>query len=284
MIKRLAIILLFSITVSNSFAGGGWPQPRGKGYFKLSQSYLLSPRYFDGTGTIVDLTPSYGFFATSLYAEYGFTDRLTGILYLPLFARAVKNELRFNQPGVPSQAGDALNSFGDTDIAIKYGLIVNKPIVVSVTVLFGLPLGDNGATNASALQTGDGEFNQMLRIDASHSFYPKKFYVSAYAAFNNRTKGFSDEARLGAEIGLTLDKFIPIFKVSTVHSLFNGDTGLGVTQSGIFSNNTEFISPSFELNYQITEKLGVSGSVATALAARNILASPNWGMGVYFKL
>jgi protein XagA len=192
--------------------------------------------------------------------------------------------LRFNQPGIPSQAGDALNSFGDTDIAIKYGLIVNKPIVVSATVLFGLPLGDNGATNASALQTGDGEFNQMLRIDASHSFYPKKFYVSAYGAFNNRTKGFSDEVRFGAEIGVTLEKFIPIFKVNTVHSLFNGDTGLGITQSGIFSNNTEFISPSFELNYQITEKVGVSASIATALAARNILASPNWGLGVYLKL
>ncbi len=284
MIKRIAIIILFFATGSNSFAGGGWPQPRGKGYFKLGQSYLLSPRYFDGTGTIVDLTPSYGYFATSLYAEYGFTDRLTGILYMPFFARAVKNELRFNQPGVPSQAGDALNSFGDTDIAIKYGLIVNKPIVVSATILFGLPLGNNGATNASALQTGDGEFNQMLRIDASHSFYPKKFYVSAYAAFNNRTKGFSDEVRFGAEIGLTLEKFIPIFKVSTVHSLFNGDTGLGITQSGIFSNNTEFISPSFELNYQITEKVGVSASIATALAARNILASPNLGFGVYLKL
>ncbi len=280
--KCICIGLVLASVSFSAVAGGGWPQPKGKGYFKLSQSYLLSPKLFDADGNIIDLTPSFGYFATSLYAEYGFTDRLTGILYLPFFARAVKNELKFNQQGVPSQAGDALNSFGDTDIAIKYGLIVDKPIVVSATVLFGLPLGDNGSTNASALQTGDGEFNQMLRIDASHSFYPKKFYVSAHAAFNNRTKGFSDEVRFGAEVGLTLDKFIPIFKVSTVHSLFNGDPS--APQNGVFSNNTEFISPALELNYQITEKLGVSGSVATALAARNILASPNWGLGVYFKL
>lgn len=200
---------------------------------------------------------------------------------MPFFARAVKNELRFNQSGI-NDAGASLNSFGDTDIAIKYGLIVNKPIVVSATVLFGLPLGDNGASNANVLQTGDGEFNQMLRIDASRSFYPKKFYVSAYAGFNNRTKGFSDEVRFGAEIGLTLKKFIPILKVSTVHSLFNGDAA--ANQNGIFSNNTEFISPALELNYQITEKVGVSASMATALAARNILASPNFGVGVYLKL
>lgn len=283
MIKRIIVILMLAASWSESMGGGGWPQPKGKGYFKFSQSYILSTRFFDGNGNVIDLTPSYGYFATSLYGEYGFTDRLTGILYLPFFARAVKNELRYNQSGI-TQPGASLNSFGDTDVAVKYALIVNKPVVVSATVLLGIPLGDNGANNADALQTGDGEFNQMLRIDASHSFYPKKFYVSGYAAFNNRTKGFSDEVRFGAEIGLTLKKFIPIFKLNTVHSLFNGDAGLGVTQGGIFSNNTEFISPSFELNYQVTEKIGVSASIATALAARNILASPNLGVGVYFKM
>ncbi len=273
-----AIVLLVSIS---SFAGGGWPQPKGRGYFKLSQSYLLSPKYFDGNGNIIDLTPSYGYFSTSLYAEYGFTDRLTGIIYMPFFARAVKNELQYNQSGI-RQSGDALNSFGDTDIALKYGLITNKPIVLSATILLGLPLGNNGSNNTSALQTGDGEFNQMLRIDASHSFYPKKFYVSVYGAFNNRTKGFSSEVRFGAEIGFTLNKFIPILKVNTVNSLFNGD--VTTTQNGIFSNNTEYISPTLELNYQATEKFGVSASMGTALAARNILASPNFIFGVYLKL
>jgi hypothetical protein len=280
--KYIAVGWMVLVAVINATAGGGWPQPKGKGYFKLSQSYILSSRIFAGNGNVIDLTPSYGYFATSFYGEYGFTDRLTGIIYLPFFARATKNELQYNQPGVPSEPGAALNSFGDTDIAIKYGLIVNKPIVVSATILLGLPLGDNGATNASALQTGDGEFNQMLRVDASHSFYPKKFYVSAYGAFNNRTLGFSDEVRFGAEIGWTLKKFIPILKVSTVHSLFNGD--VGVVQNGVFSNNIEFISPSLELNYQLTEKVGIYGSMATALAARNILASPNFGLGVYLKL
>jgi len=280
--KKSIVVSLIFLVAANALAGGGWPQPKGKSYFKLSQSYLLSSKIFDGNGNVTDLSPSYGYFATSLYAEYGFTDRLTGIIYMPFFARATKNELQYNQPGVPSEPCAALNSFGDTDIAIKYGLLTNKPIVVSATILFGLPLGDNGATNANALQTGDGEFNQMLRVDASHSFYPKKFYVSAYGAFNNRTKGFSDEVRFGAEIGWTLKKFISILQISTVHSLFNGD--VGVVQNGVFSNNIEFISPALELNYQLTDKVGISASLATALAARNILASPNFGIGVYLKL
>jgi protein XagA len=281
MTKRTIITILFSGLFTLAMAGGGWPQPKGKGYFKLGQSYLLSPQYFDGNGDIIPLTPSYGFFATSIYAEYGFTNRLTGTLYFPFFARAIKNELRFNQSG-KNEPGDALNSLGDTDIAIKYGLIVNKPIVVSLSLVLGLPLGDNSPNNPNLLQTGDGEFNQMLRVDASHSFSPA--FVSAYAAFNNRTQGFSDEVRFGAEIGATWGKFIPILKFNVVKSLFNSDASVGANGNGIFSNNTEFISPTIELNYQATEKFGVSGSAGFAVAAKNILASPNLGLGVYLKL
>jgi protein XagA len=283
MIKRITLSLCLVGIAFSSMAGGGWPQPKGKGYFKLGQSYLFSAQYYDGLGNIIALTPSYGFFSTSFYGEYGITNRLTGIIYMPFFARAVKNELQYNQSGI-REAGDALNSFGDTDISIKYGLIVNKPIVVSASILFGLPLGNNGAGNASALQTGDGEFNQMLRIDASHSFHPKPVYVSVYAAFNNRTKGFSDEVRFGAEVGLTLKKFIPILKLNVVKSLFNGDFAASENGSSIFSNNTEYVSPTIELNYQITDKVGVTGSGGFAFAAKNILASPNWGLGVYLKL
>jgi protein XagA len=282
MTKRTIITILFSGLFTFAMAGGGWPQPKGKGYFKLGQSYLLSPQYFDGNGDILDLTPSYGFFATSIYAEYGFTDRLTGTLYFPFFSRAIKNELRFNQSG-RTESGASLNSLGDTDIAIKYGLIVNKPIVVSISVVLGLPLGDNSPNNVNLLQTGDGEFNQMLRVDASHSFNSSPFYASAYAGFNNRTKGFSDEVRFGAEVGATFGKFIPILKLNVVSSLFNSDPSVA-NGSSIFSNNTEFVSPTVELNYQVTEKFGVSGSAGFAVAAKNILASPNLGLGVYLKL
>jgi protein XagA len=287
MIKRISITLLFCVTLSSLFAGGGWPQPKGKGYFKLSQNFIISPFYYSPSGEIIDIT-TIGLFTTSLYAEYGFTSRLTGILYFPFFVRGTLNEVQTIQPNgniVSNDPGDSFQSIGDTDIALKYGLVTNKPIVVSATILFGLPLGETAGGNSQILQSGDGEFNQMIRIDASHSFHPKPVYVSAYAAFNNRTGGFSDEVRFGAEVGITLKKFIPILKLNVVQSLFNGESKVLIpTQNGIFSNNTEYLSPTFELNYQATEKIGVSGSVGGAFAARNILAAPNWSLGVYLKL
>lgn len=276
--KVLVVLLLFGFIPS--FGGGGWPQPKRSGYFKFSQNYIGSPSYFAPDGTIVDIT-TIQLFTSSIYGEYGFTDRLTGIIYLPFFVRSTLNKIQYNQSGT-SVPGDALNSIGDTDISLKYGLIVNKPIVVSGTLLFGIPLGNNAGGASGILQTGDGEFNQMVKIDASYSFSPKPFYVSAYAAFNNRTRGFSDEVRFGAEVGLTLKRFIPILKVNVVESLYNGNAS--ETQNGIFSNNTEYVSPTVELNYQLTDKWGVSGSGGFALSGRNILASPNWSLGLYLKL
>jgi protein XagA len=278
--KRVAITLFLSIGLTVAYAGGGWPQPKGNGYFKLSQNFIISPYYFSPSGEIIDIT-TISLFTTSVYAEYGFTSRLTGILYFPFFVRGTLNEVQYNPSG-RIEPGDSFQSIGDTDISVKYGLIVNKPIVVSATLLLGLPLGETAGGSSQILQSGDGEFNQMIRIDASHSFHPKPVYVSCYAAFNNRTNGFSDEVRFGAEVGLTLKKFIPILKLNIVESLFNGEGSVS-TQNGIFSNNTEYISPTLELNYQVTEKIGVSGSGGFALAGRNILASPNWSLGAYMK-
>lgn len=278
--KSISLLLFSCLVFANSFGGGGWPQPKKHGYFKFSQNLIQSPYFFNPDGDIIDIT-TISLYTTSVYGEYGITNRLTGILYFPFFVRNTLNEVRYNQSGA-IEPGDSFNSIGDTDISFKYGILVNKPVVVSATLLFGLPLGNTSGGETQILQTGDGEFNQMLKIDASHSFYPKPIYLSAFAGFNNRTRGYSDEVRFGAEIGFTFKKFIPILKISTVQSLFNGNAE--AIQNGIFSNNTEYISPTLELNYQATEKIGISGSGGFALAARNILASPNWSLGVYLKL
>ena len=278
--KKIVFLLTFLLTTSLLFAGGGWPQPYRGGYFKFSQNYIRSPYFFGPDGSIVDIT-TVQIFSTSIYGEYGFTKRLTGILYFPFFVRNTLNETVYNQSGqvVP---GDEFQSIGDTDVAVKYAIVMNKPIVLSATLLLGLPFGKSTGGQGQILQTGDGEFNQMIRLDASHSFYPKPLYVSAYAGFNNRTQNFSDEIRFGAEVGLTFKKFTPILKLNVVQSLYNGDAE--AVQNGIFSNNTEYVSPTVELNYQWTEKWGISGSGGFALAGKNILASPNWSLGVYLKL
>jgi len=134
------------------------------------------------------------------------------------------------------------------------------------------------------LQTGDGEWNQMITLDASHSFYPKPFYITASLAFNNRTKGFSDEFHYGVEVGYNpSERFTAVLKTYIVNSLYNGNTDTSAA-NGIFSNNTEYFSFGPEIIYGLSDNIGLTAGGGFAFSGRQILAAPNWSIGAYLKI
>lgn len=280
-----AAALLFSQPI---LAGGGWPQPKGWGFFKLTEWWVVSNQHFTDNGQI-DPNTTMGIFNSSLYAEYGFTNRLTGVLYFPFFSRAYMNNTVSGTTGQLLIPGEAINSLGDTDLGIKYGLTVGKPVALSATLTLGLPFGKTNGGTAGNIQTGDGEFNQILQMDAGAGFPIGKLnaYANAYAGFNNRTEGYSDEFRFGFEAGLTFWKkrLTAIARFTGIESFQNGDLPAERSNStSIFANNTEFLSFTPELAYQINDKWGVSAAVGTALYGKIIFASPSYSVGVFYKL
>ncbi len=286
--RNIIFILVFVFFSTTVFAGGGWPQPKGWGFFKLSQWWLISDQHYTDSGQIDPNTTS-GLFNTSLYAEYGLTNRLTGIAYVPFFSRAYLNNTISGTTGETLIPGEAINSFGDTDLSLKYGLTLNKPVAVSATLTFGLPLGNDNGGMAGALQTGDGEFNQMLLIDAGSGFQVGKLaaYANGYAGFNNRTNGFSDEFRFGIEAGATFanNKITAIGRLYGIKSFKNGDLPSERSNStSVFANNSEHVTFAPELAYNINEKWGVSATYGVALSGRLIFASPSYSFGVFYKL
>ncbi|MCI5054884.1 MAG: hypothetical protein MRY83_02180, partial [Flavobacteriales bacterium] len=149
---------------SFSYGGGGWTMEKGKGYYQLSQFWTISDGHYTSTGKI-DPNVTNGLFNTNAYVEYGITDRIDGILFVPIFSRALYNNLISGTTGDTIQAGEAINSIGDANISVKYGLITNKPWVLSTSLLLGLPIGESSGGSLGILQTGDGEFNQLIRFD-----------------------------------------------------------------------------------------------------------------------
>lgn len=284
MLKKLFnLILILALCSNAAFAGGGWPQKKGKGYFKVSQFVIISDQYYSPAGDILDIVTA-SVFNTSFYGEYGLTDRLTAVAYVPFFSRATLNEEVSGRDGRQLSPGDEVNSFGDTDLSLKYGLIVNKPIVVSAMLTFGLPLGNDAGGDTQILQTGDGEFNQMISIEASRSLRKGRAWISTLVAFNNRSNSFSDEFRLGLEVGHKLgERWIINAKLLSVNSLNNGND-LETPTNGIFSNNIEYLAFTPEVAYQFKGKFGVSASVGTALNGRRVLASPSYSLGVFMNL
>ncbi len=264
-------------------AGGPWPQEKNGGYLKLSEWWIVADRHFTSGGE-TDPNVTGGYYATVLYGEYGITDRWTAIVNAPLFARATVNNLLSGTTNEVIEAGDAINSVGDIEIGIKYGLITDKRVVVAASLFLGLPTGQDVGGRQMNLQTGDGEFNQYLRLDAGTSL--GKSYVSAYAGFNQRTNNFSDEWRAGLEAGTTFcDQKIGLTgRLDVVESLQNGalnsEAGAGTS---IFANNTEFVAVSAEARYAIRKNLGVSAGVGGALRGSLIYAAPSYTVGVYYS-
>ena len=281
----LFIVLIFSTLAQ---AGGGWTQPKGGIYLKLSEWWIVSNQHYTDAG-LIDPNTTSGIFNTSIYGEYGITDRITALAYIPFFSRSYMNNVVSGTTGELLIPGEAINGFGDSDIGIKYALNPNGKIRTAATIMFGLPLGEDAGGTQKNLQLGDGEFNQLLQLDASSSFSIKNkatIYGTATVGFNNRTQGFSDEFRYGLEVGIGLleNRFWLVGKLTGVESLKNGTLASEVTSTSVFANNSEFTSFTTEVAYYVTKKFGVSASYATAFRGEIIFANPSYSVGVFLDL
>jgi len=290
MLKRIILLapLLLLLSLHAALAGGPWPKGKGKTYLKVGEWWVVSQQHYTDNGGL-DPNVTTGIFNTFLYAEHGFTERLTATLYFPFVSRTYMNNLVSGTTGEVIVPGSAYTGIGDTDLGAKYTL--TKPgakIPLSLSVILGLPLGNPAAGDQKNLQTGDGELNQMLRLDAAHSFRLGKqnSYVSTYLGVNNRTNGFSDEFRFGVEWGLNLAdrKLWLISRLDGVESFFNGSRPQDVSSTSIFANNTEFTMASLEAAYYLSDKIGVSVYGGYAFRGKIIFAAPSFSVGVFGDL
>lgn len=269
-------------------AGGGWPQPKGHGYFKLYEWWLVADQHFTDQG-LIDPNITFGIFNTSLYAEYGLTDRLTVVMNIPLFSRNYFNNQVSFTTGEVTMQGEAINTIGDTDLGLQMGLFSRGGWSASATLMLGIPLGEDSGGPGGILQTGDGEFNQFLRLDLGRGFGFGKVeaYANVYAGFNNRTNGFSDEYRFGIEAGVTFlnKKVTATARLYGIESLKNGDLPAERSNStSIFANNSEHLTFSPSIAYNINEKWGVSAGLGKALSGEIIFANTAYSVGVFMKL
>lgn len=283
----LSFLLFAGIGIHALYAGGGWPQPKGHGFYKLTQWWVIADQHFTDSG-LLDPNVTNGIFTTSIYAEYGFTDRITGIAYVPFFSRAYFNNTISGTTGETLIPGESINSLGDTDLGLKYGILTKGPIALAATVMVGIPLGTDDGGTQNNLQTGDGEFNQMLLLDAGTGFKVGKLnaYANATVGFNNRTNGYSDEFRFGIEGGITFlnDKLTTLVRLTGTQSFKNGDVTRGANSTSIFANNSEHLTISPEVSYKLSDKMGISAGLGKAISGQIIFANTAYNVGIWLQI
>ncbi|MGB5943676.1 MAG: hypothetical protein WBG71_12410 [Leeuwenhoekiella sp.] len=264
-----------------------WSLDQGAGYYKLSAWYLQADEHYTDTGDI-DPNATRGQFNVNLYAEYGLGHRFDVIAYIPFFARTYQNDIVSGTTGATITPGEEVNSIGDIDLAIRYGIVQKENWVLSGSLLFGLPSGESSGGSDGSYQTGDGEFNQMARMTLGVPFLIGKLpiYAKTYLGFNNRTQDFSDELRGGIEIGTQIINGLWIAgKSDSIQSLQNGSRNATNTAPGsVFANNVEFTSLGVEASYYLTDTFGVSANYTGALSGKIIYAAPSYSGGIFLDL
>jgi protein XagA len=277
-----SILVLICLNVEFASATG-WPQPKGHGYFKLDFYGIRARQFFSDDRQVYDINGAgtlFGTYTTSLYGEYGLTSRLTAMAYIPFFVRNTVNEGVGEITGEVIQPGLSHSNVGDIDLGFKYNLLKKGRHVLSTTLMFGLPTGNDD--HPDLLYTGDGEFNQFARVDWGYG--ANRWYATAFLGINNRTQNFSEELRYQGEFGYWIkpSKFLVNFKLMGVHSFNNGTPEN--TGNGLFSNNVEFVSPQLGLTYEFPKQWGVTATAGGAVMGRNVLAAPALSFGVYKKV
>ena len=268
-----ATLMTFALICSSTFAhAGGWTQPKGKGYFKLSEQIVRAKSLFLATGTKTDI-PTVSGYTTSLYGEFGLLDRVTLVGYMPFYTN-------FN---VDEEGLDSTSGIGDWDVGVRIGILTEGPTVVSVQALAGLPLGDSG--DEIALWTGDGEFNQHFSLQVGHSLYPIPGYLKAEIGYNNRrgdddpNEDYSDELRFSLEAGYTVAERLGI------SVWLRGVEVLGRADDEFRSRyEIEYLSFGSQLDFYLTPNAGISASMSRFTRAHSMLDAPAWEIGLFLKL
>ncbi len=273
--KRFALtVLMTAALICHSAAAhaGGWTQPKGKGYFKLSEQITRAESLYHADGTTTDI-PTVSGYTTSFYGEFGLVDRVTLVGYMPVYTRFTADV-----EGVDNTSG-----IGDWDVGIRIGLLTGGPTVVSLQALAGLPLGDSG--NEFVLWSGDGEFNQHISLQVGHSLYPAPAYLKAEIGYNNRQSSdnhddnYADELRYSLKAGYTVGEKLGISVwLNGVQALDRADDEFHPR------NDIAYLSFGPQLDFYVAPNAGITASVSRFTRAHNLLDAPTWEFGVFLKL
>ncbi|NIP28268.1 MAG: hypothetical protein GWO38_31770 [Phycisphaerae bacterium] len=276
----LIAVLLFAFS-ARGLVAGAWTQKHGEGYYKIGFRFVRADRFYESTGNQIDI-PTFGDYTVNFYGEYGLNDRLTLIVSVPFFKRITLNKQVSRGTGFVFFDGDSKSGFADFDIGLRMGLLRKGGAVLSTEALLGVPVGDN--TQKNGLYTGDGEFDQSLKLQFGYSFFPVPAYFTSEVGMRNRNEGYSDEFRYAAEIGYTLGgKFIVVFKVRGVESLNNGADNVTGGMGGLFANNQSYLAYGPEISFLLSHVVGFTAAIEGAARGENVLSAPAYSIGVFLR-
>lgn len=273
------VLLGLALCGGPSATGQGWVQPQGGHYVKAGLQIMQATAYFERGGNEIDI-PTLSDYVFNLYGEYGVTDRLTAIAYLPIVERITLARQVGGSTGFEFFPGDSVTGPADLEIGARYGIITERAAVLSAGFTLGFPTGDDEQENG--LVTGDGEFNQIAYIGAGYSFWPLPLYATGSIGYNARYRGYSDEILYRAELGGTwMDRVTTLVRAHGLLSRHDGDPAFAGGTAGLNANDQEFFVLGGEIGIGLRTGVGLALGVEKALSGERTLSAARWSIGFY---
>lgn len=278
-ITTLAVLLLIQISVS---AQSGWTRGKGEAFIQTSLSTFSSNEFYALSGELFDQGKNFQSQAVTLYREYGVSRRITALLNAPLY-----RSNRFSNT-------ERVGGLGDIRIGAKYAISQKLPISFSIEA--EVPTG-NGINFANVtenpvvpgerinLPVTDGEFNIWSTLTVSKSLPTGNTYGSLYGQYNIRTEGFTDQYRIGLEVGQRfIDRIWLIGRLAIQESTSDGQ----VVSTFLYGEGTTYTTYGLTAMADLTKIIRLSASyndyAGFITEQQNIYGGATWSLGLAWEL
>ncbi len=255
LLRLLLILAIAKLLFSSAVYAGAWTQSAKHGFYKIGFRWISANEFYEPGGNEIPIN-TLNNYSASIYGEFGLNDWLTVLGNIPFYERSTLDQIVEPGSGFVFFPGDSNAGIADFIAGARVGLIRNRPIVLSASIQFGLPVGEEVQENG--LVTGDGEFNQFFSFLIGHSFHPHPFYATGELGINNRSNGYSDELQYLVEFGYSFGRrYTLVGRIRGVESLKNGEEAVTGGTSGLYANNQSFLTYGTEFVVDINGKSGI---------------------------
>ncbi len=215
---------LFICTAASYARAGAWSMNKGGLYAKLSYNhYYTNYTFTDGGGT--QRLPNGTTFTdnnTTLYLEYGITDRLTmsGSLPYKWLRSTFRQQVTAGDQTKTRKKEKRWNGFGDMELGLKYCFLA-EPVVTSVQFLYKNAWLYEKDEN---IPPGNHQDDYELRFLAGKSLWPFPGYCGVEIGYRWRTQAPADEFRYLLEFGVNATRKVAFrVKLDGTKSMHNAE-------------------------------------------------------------
>jgi len=288
----VATVLVLATLSAEQGLAGAWTQARGKFYSRLAYEQYSADEYYNENGDTIGYSPGdskkrnfeYDEDLTSLYLEYGVTDKLTLVASL----NYKEAEWRYKAgSGVAVDKVAKTAGPGDQELGVKYQLLTTENGVLSIQGMYKTPEGyDEDDTGALEIQRGDAQEDYDVRLLYGQSLYPMiPGYFNMEAGYRLRAQEPADEFRYVLEVGVDFTSwFYGRVKLDGSANLGNSDDSLG-TIADINTNGNEVNIGKLDmaLGFKITDHLGLEAVYRPELYGENTTKGYSLGLALSYS-